>query len=105
MRGSSQATTSPVSAYDGRAIVSGTPRIGVTIPGSTRPSDFLWHRLYLRPLPHQHDSFAFGKMAGAVAVTDMSARIGASGERGDPGRQTAAMDRAVLVRASFVRRA
>ena len=29
----------------------GTDRIGVTSPGSTRPSDFLWQRLYLRPEP------------------------------------------------------
>jgi hypothetical protein len=66
-------------------MVSGTLRIGVTTPGSTRPSDFLWQRLYLRPLPHQHASFAFGKMAGAVAVTDMGFRIGVSRVRGDPG--------------------
>jgi len=39
----------------------------------------------LRPLPHQHASFAFGKMAGAVAVTDMGFRIGVSRVRGDPG--------------------
>ena len=47
----------------------GTDRIGVTNPGRIRPSDFLWQRLYLRPLPHQQASFAAGSVVGAV--TDM----------------------------------
>ena len=42
----------------------GTVRIGLTTPGSTRPSRGLWHRLYFRPLPHQQLSFADGGMAG-----------------------------------------
>src|SRR3954447_24438243 len=64
-RGSSHRTTSPVSAYGGRPIVAGTVRIGDTTPGSTRPSDRLWQRLYLRPLPHQHGSLAWGNSTGA----------------------------------------
>ena len=45
---------------------SGTDRRGLTTPGSTRPSRGLWQRLYLRPLPHQHGSFAVGSTAGGV---------------------------------------
>ena len=47
-------SATPVSAYGGRAMWSGTARIGLTTPCSTRPSSGLWQRLYLRPLPHQH---------------------------------------------------
>jgi len=31
--------------------------------------------LYLRPLPHQQASLAFGRISGAVAVGDMGVRI------------------------------
>ena len=48
----------------------GTDRIGDTNPGMIRPSVFLWQRLYLRPLPHQHTSFAAGNVDGAVADMD-----------------------------------
>jgi hypothetical protein len=51
----------------------GTDLIGLTNPGRMRPSDFLWQRLYLRPLPHQQASFAAGSVVGAV--TDMALRI------------------------------
>ena len=63
---------SPVSAYGGRPMSAGTSRIGETAPGSTRPSTLRWHRLYLRPLPHQHRSFACGSAAGGFAVRDRS---------------------------------
>jgi hypothetical protein len=43
---------------------SGTARIGLTMPFNTRPSSGLWQRLYLRPLPHQHTSFADGSVFG-----------------------------------------
>jgi hypothetical protein len=56
--------TSPDSAYGGRGICAGTVRIGLTTPGRTLPSSGLWQRLYLRPLPHQQDSFAAGGIAG-----------------------------------------
>src|SRR6478752_5568036 len=69
MRGSSQWTGMPDSAYGGRAMWSGTVRIGDTAPCSTRPSERLWQRLYLRPLPHQQGSFACGSRAGA-STTD-----------------------------------
>src|SRR5918994_1328759 len=46
----------------------GTVRIGETMPGSTRPSVRLWQRLYLRPLPHQHGSFACGNVPGGLAI-------------------------------------
>ena len=71
IRGSSHGTTSPVSAYGGRSIESGTPGIGDTTPGSTRPSDRLWHRLYLRPLPHQQASFASGSTVGGWSTLRM----------------------------------
>ena len=56
--------TSPDSAYGGLGICAGTVRIGLTAPGRTLPSSGLWQRLYLRPLPHQQDSFAAGGIAG-----------------------------------------
>ena len=37
-------------------------------PGSTRPSLRLWHRLYFRPLPHQHGSLACGRVEGGLAT-------------------------------------
>ena len=40
---------------------------GLTTPGSTRPSERLWQRLYLRPLPHQHGSLACGRVVGGLA--------------------------------------
>ena len=64
MRGSSQWIGTPDSAYGGRSMWSGTVRIGETAPCSTRPSERLWHRLYLRPLPHQHGSLACGSSGG-----------------------------------------
>ncbi len=33
-------------------------RTGLTVPFTTRPSNCLWQRLYLRPLPHQQRSLA-----------------------------------------------
>ena len=69
-RPSSHGSYSPVSAYGGRAMWSGTVAHRVTSPWQTRPSDFLWQRLYFRPLPHQHGSFALGSVEGA-AVTVM----------------------------------
>ena len=58
---------------------SGTSRIGLIVPGSTRPSVRLWHRLYFRPLPHQHGSLAWGSTAGALGrelvTTDIGPRI------------------------------
>src|SRR5262245_48885222 len=56
-RGSAHRIGRPVSAYGGRAMCSGTDRIGLTTPGTTRPASGLWQRLYLRPLPHQQRSF------------------------------------------------
>ena len=47
---------------------SGTLRIGETEPCRTRPSERLWQRLYLRPLPHQQGSLACGSRAGASAT-------------------------------------
>ena len=58
--GSSHRSGTPVSAYGGRTMCSGTGRTGLTVPFTTRPSNCLWHRLYLRPLPHQHRSFERG---------------------------------------------
>src|SRR5690606_41911812 len=50
----------PVSAYGGRGMWSGTGRGGLILPGRTRSVLALWHRLYLRPLPHQQGSLAVG---------------------------------------------
>lgn len=43
----------------------GTERIGEMVPGRIRPSMDRWHRLYLRPDPHQHASFNCGGDSGA----------------------------------------
>jgi hypothetical protein len=51
---------------------SGTLRMGLTTPGSTRPSSGRWQRLYLRPLPHQQGSLAEGRASGGVAVPVMT---------------------------------
>ncbi len=48
---------------------SGTERIGLMTPCSTRPSIGLWQRLYLRPLPHQHSSLASGGTVGGKVAT------------------------------------
>ena len=45
----------------------GTVRIGEMMPGAMRPSSPLWHRLYLRPEPHQQSSLDWGRTAGALA--------------------------------------
>src|SRR4029079_17468676 len=82
-----RARRAPVSAYGGRPIVAGTVRIGDTTPGSTRPSDRLWQRLYLRPLPHQHGSLAWGNTTGAWE----SVCIG-SQDRARPRRRAAVSD-------------
>jgi hypothetical protein len=66
-RGSGRRIGVPSSAYGGRAIDVGTVRIGLTSPGRTRPSSGLWHRLYFRPLPHQHRSF--DRRVVAIEVT------------------------------------
>lgn len=55
-----------MAAYGGAAMWAGTERIGLITPGRTRPSSGLWQRLYLRPLPHQQASFAWGSEAGGV---------------------------------------
>jgi len=60
--------TCPVAAYGGLTMWSGTLRIGLTIPCNTRPSSGLWHRLYLRPLPHQHISLAAGSTFGGSGL-------------------------------------
>ena len=52
----------------------GTVRIGVTTPCSTRPSVRRWHRLYLRPLPHQHGSLACGNSSGGLAKVYISSQ-------------------------------
>lgn len=51
---------------------SGTLRVGLTIPGRTRPSSERWQRLYLRPLPHQHGSLEAGRAAGGVELPVMA---------------------------------
>ena len=53
----------------------GTVRIGATIPGTTRPSMPLWHRLYLRPEPHQQGSLDCGRTAGTDGVEGCSSRL------------------------------
>jgi hypothetical protein len=40
-----QRVTSPVAAYPGLTMWSGTARMGETTPGSMRPSNPLWQRL------------------------------------------------------------
>ena len=65
-RGSSHRTTSPVSAYGGRSMWSGTRASARPHPARRGPRA-LWQRLYLRPLPHQHRSFACGSVAGGLA--------------------------------------
>ena len=56
-------------------MVAGTGRRGDTLPGRTVGSvtttalaEALWQRLNLRPLPHQHASFDFGRTEGRVIV-------------------------------------
>ena len=61
----------PLSAYGGRPMWSGTGRRGLTMPCITRPSSGLWQRLYLRPLPHQHASLACGRVDGGWAFCNI----------------------------------
>ena len=59
-------------------------------PGSTRPSVRLWQRLYLRPLPHQHGSLAWGSTAGGcVRSLDDVVEHHCPGYEPQPSRATA----------------
>ena len=60
-------------------------RIGLTSPGSTRPSRGLWHRLYLRPLPHQHRSLERRAMVGVAIGLQVTGWGRTAGRRGRPG--------------------
>src|ERR687889_222118 len=86
-RGSSHGIGMPLSAYGGRPMWAGTSRIGLTVPGSTRPSDRLWQRLYLRPLPHQQGSLACGRVVGALASDCIDLQDTGSPRGGDLGRR------------------
>ena len=65
--------------------VGGHGRQGLIVPGTMRPSSSLWHRLYLRPLPHQHGSFERSAVGAAGAERiPFSLRL-SSGDRGSDG--------------------
>ncbi len=84
IRGSFQRGGIPVSAYGGRAIVAGTLRIGLTSWGTTRPSRGLWHRLYFRPLPHQHRSLERRAIVGVAITLQATCWWRTGGRRGLP---------------------